>query len=759
MVVPGAPVIVGPVHDCTPVLRLDGVLAGARVTVSGDDGSFFADDVASQNGTAWLPVIRPLADGMTLAAEQEFNGEVSPASPKRVRVDAAPKVLPRAAFAVVLNPCSKTVLLTGLLPGAEVFLRYGAQSISVGIVYRSRQWVDLPFGQQLATGDVIYVMQRLAGRPDSDETPSEPVADSPDRDGKPPFVWEAWACSHELTIENAIPTALIHVEHDDGTWMEFNAPAATFTGNHNQRLVKGTLRARQTLSGCEYESGERDSVVHPESGLAAPRPQPFCPESQGIAVDGLKRGSTVEFSARINGIDTPLMICGASGEPTQWFDLPAVVGGTGPLAQIVAIQHGCTLSSSQGIADEVSRQAVQPQPKIDQIFPCQDELVLYSGAGLATVYSDWLGQPVSAEFWAGPFAGDSTAALPVRVRLNPPAIAGDTLTVRFTGCNAPSQVARQVENLARVPEPKIATPLPGDYRLNVTGEAYGTVVAVVNGRTLAQAKPNPITRSCTIELGKQLNEGDRFWVYQRVCGETSNRDGARTVERGTLNVELSRTQFVVNQLTHLTVTAHNTENGELVWNLPVILDGQRMSVTGSEFQFTPLLDQVTVNGHVEGGTRFHDAQFSIVVGQPKPASVPDPTFGLRITGAQDSSVRVRVNKSTWTLQPSWSPNPVTLETQLLVGSAQLPPIPPGTSNPIVTVYQPTLDAVYGDDAWGTIALLPEIWPYPVTIDPADQNWTLVFQMSPQVVVHEVLNEHGWAVSAYATTLVVFHHKE
>lgn len=770
MVVPGPPAVRGPVLSCSPSVRVDGVLAGATVVVSGTDGTPYAKKRAKHNGTAWLPVKTPLPTRVLLVATQELDGEESEPSSYALRVEAPPDILPKLAFEVLLNPCSDKVLLSGLVPGAEVLIRHGSSVTSAGTAVKPVDWFPVP---HLAEGEQIYAQQRLLGRQDSDEVGSDPVGHLPGN-GRPgtPEVLPLTACQSEITFTGVTPTAKIRAEFDDGSSSSWHASAPAFTGRTSHRVPEGSVRVQQTMPGCEFTSEETKAPIGPEQMPPKPEiPHEFCPEVRKVCVNGLVTGATVEFAVSSGGTETPLRVYGTHGG-SQEFDLPPGVGGTGPRVSLVVRQKLCTLVSDPGTADEVARDGEPSRPHAYDPFACQQEIYVRGGSGVGVVYSEKLERDISDPFIPGETLPASVGqpSDPIRVRLHYPAIANDNLTVRFTGCNAPEPVTAKVLSLGSsiAENPKVVPPLPGDTHLLVWNVWPGaTAVARVNNTIRAIAKGNPLSPdwSCLVPLGEPLKEGDRYWVYMRLCGLTSNRDGALTVERGVLDVQSDTASLTVGKTSSVVVTALNASTGAPVPALSVFLDGTKVGATGKAFSFLPSAPGV-IHGTVAGGARFTDGTFTMTVKRPAPPPPsPGPTYQLRLTGyVQDGYANVVVKEWTLLLRPSWSSSTITAAVQGLTGSVQLSPIPAGTSNLRVDIelawdgYEAQyLHAVTKSwmPLYGRLSMNP-------TLASAEQNWDLVFYQGPpqdepilDAYGKPIYNEYGILATRAVAQLVLY----
>lgn len=656
-----APIVKGPVIATSPAVRVDGVLEGADVEVLSDNGTRHAAGTAGANGSLWLGVDEPLREDTLLVAVQRRDGDESDTSVHGTPVLPAPTELPAPTFGCILNQCSDAVLLSGLVPGAEVTVTTGGAALAMQDVSRPREWVALTAG--LDVGHRLEASQSLPGVGTGPKGFSEPVTlvDIEQELHPPQAVGPLAACQSEINIAGALPTARITMEHEDGTIATWRAPDTAFRASLSRRLVEGGFRLLQRLPNCEIDSDDTPAVVGPEIAPPSPRPLWFCPESQRIAVEGLVAGATVEFSTvtwdnAIGGWGprTPLMIAGAVGG-TQEFDLPHVVGGgTGPVVHVHVRQTLCTLTSAAGIAREYPRPgegfADYPPPRpqiVGPVYSCaQTVRVQPSGWGLGVLRSTTTGRQLADTF-------SPRLTLPVTLPLWFPLAGGDEIAVHYVGCTPPPDT--DVVPVSSVPSPlpdlKIVTALPGDTDLVVSGALPGaSVVSVLDQR--AWAMRTTADGSARLPLPRALRERDRVWAYQHLCGSQGNPENSIEVKRGTLSASVSPTSATVGTSGTATVTATRADTGEQVGGLPVKLDGVSVGVTGTAFPVNPS-GAGALSGVVSGGPRFSDASFTITaVHAPPPAQ--GATLTLQMGGIGGFGSPIVVNKLTWRVQPSWA---------------------------------------------------------------------------------------------------------
>jgi hypothetical protein len=267
MVAVAPPVVIGPVLETSTSVRVDGVVANAEVTViANDDGTVHAQGTAQVNGTVWLHITEPLRAGTFLFARQQlFGAEDSEPSNTRVPVVSPPHDLPRPVFRAVLNECSDSALLTGLVPGAEVTLTRGGVVLANEVVERTRQWVR--FGGGLTEGEVLSASQTLPGSNPSGPGLSEPAAlvDRMVALGAP-TVGPIGECQAAVDFSNVVPTAVVSLTTDDGQLMVWYAPDPDFRGILDRSLPAGSVKA---FRRCTQLTAGRGVGHHSRSRVAS----------------------------------------------------------------------------------------------------------------------------------------------------------------------------------------------------------------------------------------------------------------------------------------------------------------------------------------------------------------------------------------------------------------------------------------------------------------------------------------------------------
>lgn len=691
MAVLAPPTVIGPLLETSPLVRVDGVLSGAKVTVSAQGGAVHADGTATANGTVVLAVSRTLVVGTTLVATQQRGADSSGPSVHGCPVVPAPRDLPRPVFEAVLNQCSESCLLSGLVPGAVVTVKRGATVLATETVQTPRQWVRL--GASVSVGTTLSATQSLPGVTPSPAGWSDQVTlvDIESGVAKPTVGEPLTACQSTINFSRLVSTALVTTELDDGTRYSWYAPGEAFQGLLPTPLKPGAIRVRQQLPACGYTSADTKVGVGPEQKPPQPRPQAFCPESQCIVVDGLVAGATVSFSTASWdnnvggwGPETPLMVAGAVGG-SQLFDLPQVVGGgPGPIAIIMVRQTLCTLTSDLGFAREYIRPgepggvAPSAQPSIvAPVYSCaQTVRIDPSGWGVGILRSTRTGLQLADAFtpWVG---------LPSVLKLWFPLASGDELVVEYKGCAAPrpTNPVPVTSVPATLPDLTIEPPLPGDTEVRIRGGLPGArVIVTVDGSI--RAATTTTDGAATLGLPTALVDGQRVGAYQRLCGASGNVETGVIVHRGTLTATCVPANATSGAAVTLTVTAKRTDTGAEIAGLPVQVAGKPVGVTGTPMAWVAPAPGA-VPGVVKGGTRYADATFSITVTAPPPPPTGS-TLELRLGGYGGYGSPISVTKVVWRVEPSWGAPAVTGTGA--VASVRLPAPPAGTTNPRASVF-------------------------------------------------------------------------
>lgn len=701
------PTVAGPVLATSTTVRVDGVLAGAAVQVADENGSIVAAGPSAVNGTARVPITQPLGVGARLVAQQSRGGSTSQWSSTATAVVAAPRDLPRPVVECLLNQCSDAVLVSGLVPGADILVKDGATVIGQEVAADTRAWIRLT--STAAVGSTISVEAHLAGSNPSPLGWSEPVTrtDLETGLGTPQVLGPLTACATYLDVRNVAPTAEVVMTAEDGSTTTWHAPASEFRALLRTPLQEGAIVLQQVLPGCQIQSDRGKSPVGAELKPPAPRPWAFCPQSRRIRVDGLLPQATVTFATASTGPDgvlgpeTEVMVAGAVGG-TQEFDLPRILGGVpGPIVHMYVRQTLCTLPSDPGYTREYIRPGegggVLPTatPQIAQpVHTCATSVRLSpSGWGVGVVRS-----AVTGDQLADAFSGMDT--IPMTLPLWFPLSSGEQIVVEYTGCSAPGKVG-PVPVMA-VPNPMpdlvLTPPLPGDTDVVIRGAFPGArVVAMLDQSPVAIATSQDGT--ARVPLGRTLVAGDRVGAYQRLCGAAGNPERYVVVRPATLAASVAPYSARAGEPTTVTVTATRADTREVVGGLPVRVGSAVVGLTGTAFAWTPTAAG-TIGGVVAGGARYSDATFSLTAAPP----LPPPPAGLALT-LQIGGAAVAVTDLRWRVQPHWGGGAVTG-----TGTPTTVPIPaPGGGGiPVVSVFIDAVKVTVGG------VELPVDLPSPVT---------------------------------------------
>lgn len=365
-------------------------------------------------------------------------------------------------------------------------------------------------------------------------------------------------------------------------------------------LDPGPLRAHQELGGCGLTSAATEITVRDAATPPAPQAFHFCPEIQRIVVGNLRPGGVLHVSAiEFNGTTEIGIGARGIGATVEQVDLPEVVGGEGPILNIVVRQTVCGLTSPPGFAGEFARPGSgalpPPQPHITEpLFACMRAVPatgLLNGT-LVAAFSQHTGQQLSDQI----IVTNPTS----RVQTWFPLRADDVVELRQVGCGAPSpSSAASVNRLPEpLPTPAIAGPVrPGTRAIFVKGCLPGARVHLLVNFQERAASDQTWTGETTFELEKGLDERAPLWAVQTMCTASSPREGRPTiVTRGRLRVEAIPHAVEGGRPASITVTAHDFDTGDALPGLRVSIAGQVVGVTGTAFGWTGPTAGTAVSG-------------------------------------------------------------------------------------------------------------------------------------------------------------------
>lgn len=693
MISPLAPVVHGPVMTSSSHVLVSNALAGAevRVLVSGDVvGRAFT----ASNGDLWIPLDERLTAGTSMVAEQEVGGTTSPRSNQPVPVVPVPDPLPLPTFASPVSECMNTVLLTGLVPGATVTLRAGNTVLTIVAARGTAAYASFD-PTPLSEGVTLTAGQACDGRASPTAT-SPPLASVSQREhlSRPQVNEPVTACETVVLVSNLIPAG--ELEIDDGSGVQhWPIPAVSFWATGARPFQEGELEARQTLPGCGGRSDVTRVPVGPATTPPAPVMMPFCPEVRRVLIGGLKAGAQLTLWYRENGQATEVEIGSVGvGAATAEVDLPQVVGGQGPIMEIVARQTLCGLTSPPSAVLEFNRPgpgfAPPRQPRIRgplracmRAVPAED---LFTGV-LVHAFSQRHGVPLSDPV----LLSSPTGRVPTWF----PLAGGDEVVLRQQGCSAPaSSEPEHVQPLpAGLPAPGVVEPLrPGQQSVTVKGCWPGARLHLLVDWNEVTSTDQAWDGEVTLQLPAALADEQRVWAVQTLCSRTSPREGrAALVTRGRLEVTVAPDSAAGGKAMSTTVTAADTDTGQPVTGLVVHLGGVQ-GVTGAAFGWTPPTSSASVSGVVRGGVAYKDAGFTVPLRQAVPLTLnlfPGPV--VHPHQAWQTGV-------SWTVTPNWGAPALTVAGN--VGTAMVPPPPsPGARVSVRVALTAHLQGLIGGIVW------------------------------------------------------------
>ena len=506
------PRVIGPLSECSTVVRVQGQLTGAKVTV-------FADGVVVGSGMAtWsdqnFPLSGSLAAGQQVTATQGIGLDTSIQSPEPIEVQAQPPVIGGVGFRSHLNQCGDCVWLEGLVPGAKVELRDGGTAIGVGASYDGNARFHL--STPLAAGMDIKAQQNACGNPGTitDGPPIDVLVEKLKTLPTPIVQKPLRECERRVTVSNIVHGAHVvlmrsagpnlHACFDlDSLWMGVNPPLS----------LGETVSARQELHGrCQLKSADATPVIVQDN---TPVPvadvvPPLCAGNTTVVLSGLVMGARVKILS--NGVEL-----GEAESPVDGsydFLVPALVGGT----TITAVQELCGEWSTPGVGVLVDKApASLPTPKLHEpLFECGVAVRvsnLHVGARVY-VYSTILAAPI----------GERTAdASEVDVVVAPILIKGDKIFAVQRGCGLASSKSDLVPvgAIERLRPPIIVAPLYScESAVKVQGVVPGARVDVyVDGIFRGSAASGG--DDVSVGISGQLEVGDLVTALQRLCEHIS----------------------------------------------------------------------------------------------------------------------------------------------------------------------------------------------------------------------------------------------
>jgi hypothetical protein len=692
MAAPLAPVVNGPIVTSSDHALVSGALAGATVELR-IGGAGVGSRAAVTNGNLWVPFSRTLNVGEMVVAVQSLGGATSLPSNTAVPVLAVPSPLPAPVFASPMSQFMSHVLLGGLVSGAKVEVRNGGTLAGAIVVSGTSAWVPVN-PAVLAAGAVLTAVQTIGGQTSPTTNSTKLVAVNA-RTVPPPKIEEpVRACETALHVLECIPAADLIAENA-GNVAVWTTIASDFGATGAAEFKPGPLKVLQRLPGAGTQSPDVVLTVGPAQPPGKPGLAPFCPEVKRVAVSGLKPGGVLTLWKRVWGQtgETEIGPFGI-GKETEQVDLPEVVGGSGPMMEIVARQSSCGLTSPPGSATEFARpgsgavysgppKIVPPLYDCAGAVPCEN-LTLVS----ARLFSVHTGLPLSD--WKVP----ATPAGLVKPWF--PLVADDVIRIEQFGCGAPAVSGDERVNPlpSPLPTPAIVEPVrPGATAVAVKGCLPGARMHLMVD-WVVRASIDAWRKDETFHLGSGLAEHAKLWAFQTLCTQSSPQEGTPVVvAKGQLSVEVIPSEVSGGVSTSIVVNVRDTVGGGALKGLPVQIGGVTVGLSGTPFNWTAPTTGTVANGLVVGGTAYQNATFTVAIRQAVPI-----TLGLH-AGPGAVPGYAAMTDIEWSVIPSWSGG-ATQTLNAAIGSVSIQGSP---ASGVVGVWvklkvQLAADAVYGFDA-------------------------------------------------------------
>lgn len=495
----------GPISECSQIVRVEGQLTGATVHVYAN-GHEVAQAVAT-----WSEQDIPLSPGKafhagdSVTAAQKTASDSSGKSTDPVVVQAQPPQIGSVIFCDPIYECNEMTGIVGAVPGATVEIRVGTQVRGSAVAVDGTAAIAL--APATGAADILIARQTACGTQGPDTHAPLPVH-TDKLLPRPKIVAPLFACRTSVTIEKLMSGAVT-------TLVRSGAPAASGTWTEakvdfivDPPLVAGeTITATQAFPNCHYQS-KKSPTVTVATADDAPAPVlhgPLCAGAQSVLLTKLIPGSQVQILSDGQSLGTAQAPAGSFV-----FDLPALTGG----ATITAEQELCGKWGSKSNALVVSAAGGDlPKPVVaGPLNDCAGSVHVTNVHPGAWVYvsSDALGAPIGQVFALGTW---------VDVSVQPLLIAGDKITAQCVGCGkkGPSSDPVTVSSMLKsLKPPTVAKPVEQQTAVTVVNITPGATVDVdVNEvfrsqRTCAQNTAQiPITGALVI--------GDKVKARQRLC--------------------------------------------------------------------------------------------------------------------------------------------------------------------------------------------------------------------------------------------------
>lgn len=293
------PIVLGPLSECNRTVQVEGQLLGTLVRVYAD-GRLVAEGTATWSPQTFrlLPGERLNAAEGIVATQEQLGSPPSAESPRPIVVQAAPPSAGLVAFTYENTQCGECVWIAGAIPGATVKVRELTTDMERGSGEAPHGTARFSLAPANQAGEILSATQRACALSPV-ETHAPPTrAISPNQHlPRPRIVTPLRACTHAVTVENAVVGATITLQRESGaTFSCFDAPRLFFFVD--PPLAAGEeLIALQEFPSCpDIERVMSEPVIVEEvAPIAAPWIEgPICVGSRSIHVRNLEPGALLK---------------------------------------------------------------------------------------------------------------------------------------------------------------------------------------------------------------------------------------------------------------------------------------------------------------------------------------------------------------------------------------------------------------------------------------------------------------------------------
>ena len=654
--IPLAPVVVGPIMPTSVFVVVQGVLAGAEVTVTSTIDGVVSTAIASANGSVEAPFVVLPTVGARLSAIQSVNGLTSQPTLNPVSVSAIPNPLPVPVAVSPVTDAMSAILVQGLVPGADVEISLGGATVGGGRTYTETAWLDLDANAATPVGSRLSITQHIAGVA-SKAALTLPLARAlgPEEQLPAPTLGHIAACDTQVRISNAIPTAEV-VVLNAGQSPKWTNQAPVYVGGGAQPFEQGPVEAVQSLRRLGKKSPAFRAEVGPEVPPPAPTVlMPYCSDAKLVALEGLHPGGQVLFLRRV--ITGPgsfsQVVLGVAGiaASTQTFSLPqgTTTSDPGGPVEIRVYQKGCTMFSPEVVVPLVQASPPAGAPRLaTPVYACSHAVLVelaHPGSSLQLV-SGKTNQPLSD------VVAVTTVTMKIRSWL--PLGEGDEVHVVQHGCSsdAVSNVVPVTPHPSPVPSPAIALPLrPQSPSVRLTGVVPGARVhLLIDGRIRSAIEALQDIVDLPVP-GAPLQVGQHVFAVQSICGDLSPLEGQGvSINAGIMDLTVSPTSLVRGTGGSVLVKAVDHDLKTDVVGATIRLGGKTVGTTGTAFSYVPALGESDAAGTATRAPAYSDAAFTLAFTDPPPKAAL-----LHLNVGNEVLVKdvLAITKASWTLTPQW----------------------------------------------------------------------------------------------------------